>query len=132
MLEDRAGGDIATLARAADTLVDAARKRPELANVISTFRAVVPGYYHRHGYRQAADLGIPVTDAYNTLQTFLGGLYVNDFNQFGHTWQVLLQAEPEFRDQPSDDRPLLCAQHRRRHGAAGHAGHDHAHRADPT
>src|SRR5947208_9892209 len=47
-------------------------------------------------------LGVPVTDAYNALQTCLGGLYVNDFNQFGHTWQVLLQAEPEFRRQPSD------------------------------
>ena len=50
---------------------------------------------------EAAKL-IGVTDAYNTLQTFLGGLYVNDFNQFGHTWQVLLQAEPGFRQQPSD------------------------------
>jgi multidrug efflux pump len=47
-------------------------------------------------------LGIPVTDAYNALQTFLGGLYVNDFNLFGHTWQVLIQAEPEFRDRPTD------------------------------
>ena len=71
-------------------------------------------------------MGISLTDAYNTLQTFLGGLYVNDFNQFGHTWQVLLQAEPEFRDQPSDRRPLLRAQFERRHGAAAHAGHDHA------
>ncbi len=43
-----------------------------------------------------------MTDAYNTLQTFLGGLYVNDFNRFSHTWQVLIQAEPEFRNQPSD------------------------------
>ncbi len=47
-------------------------------------------------------LGIPVTDAYNALQTFLGGLYVNDFNRFSHTWQVLVQAEPEFRSRPSD------------------------------
>ena len=47
-------------------------------------------------------LGIPITDVYNALQTFLGGLYVNDFNRFGRTWQVLLQAEPEFRDQPDD------------------------------
>jgi multidrug efflux pump subunit AcrB len=47
-------------------------------------------------------LGVPVTDAYNALQTFLGGLYVNDFNRFSHTWQVLIQAEPEFRNQPSD------------------------------
>ena len=47
-------------------------------------------------------LGVPVTDAYKTLQTFLGGLYVNDFNEFGHTWQVIVQAEPEFRAKPSD------------------------------
>ena len=51
---------------------------------------------------KAQTLGIPVTDVYNSLQTFLGGLYVNDFNRFGRTWQVLLQAEPEFRDRPSD------------------------------
>ena len=44
----------------------------------------------------------PLTDAYNTLQTFLGGLYVNDFNLFGRVWQVLVQAEPDFRSQPTD------------------------------
>src|ERR1039457_6622829 len=47
-------------------------------------------------------LGISLTDAYNAIQTFVGGLYVNDFNQFGHTWQVLLQADQQFRDQPTD------------------------------
>jgi multidrug efflux pump len=102
MLEDRAGGDIETLNRAAEALVAAARKRPELANVISTFRASVPTYSIDMDTDKLQTMGIPVTDAYNTLQTFLGGLYVNDFNQFGHTWQVLLQAEPEFRNQPSD------------------------------
>src|SRR5206468_965076 len=101
MLEDRAGGDIAGLARAADLLTAAARKRPELGTVISTFRPSVPGYSIDMDTDKLQTMGIPVTDAYNTLQTFLGGLYVNDFNQFGHTWQVLLQAEPEFRDQPS-------------------------------
>jgi multidrug efflux pump len=102
MLEDRAGGDIPTLAAAADTLIAAARKRPELANVISTFRASVPSYSVEMNTDKLQTLGISLTDAYNTLQTFLGGLYVNDFNQFGHTWQVLLQAQPEFRRQPSD------------------------------
>ena len=101
MLEDRAGGDIATLARAADALTAAARKRPELGTVISTFRPSVPGYSIDMDTDKLQTMGISLTDAYNTLQTFLGGLYVNDFNQFGHTWQVLLQAEPEFRDQPS-------------------------------
>jgi len=102
MLEDRAGSDIATLARAADTLVTEARKRPELANVISTFRASVPAYTVDMNTDKLQTLGVSLSDAYNTLQTFLGGLYVNDFNQFGRTWQVLLQAEPEFRRQPSD------------------------------
>ncbi len=102
MLEDRAGGDIAGMARAADLLTAAAAKRPELANVISTFRPSVPTYTVHMDTDKLQTLGVPVTDAYNTLQTFLGGLYVNDFNQFGHTWQVLLQAEADYRQQPSD------------------------------
>ena len=101
MLEDRAGGDVAHLAAAADTLTAAARRRPEFATVISTFRPSVPGYSIDMDTDKLQTMGISLTDAYNTLQTFLGGLYVNDFNQFGHTWQVLLQAEPEFRDQPA-------------------------------
>src|SRR5262249_16010024 len=72
------------------------------ANVIPTFRPSVPTYSIDMDTDKLQTLGIPVSDAYNTLQTFLGGLYVNDFNQFGHTWQVLLQAEPEFRNQPTD------------------------------
>jgi multidrug efflux pump subunit AcrB len=47
-------------------------------------------------------LGVSLTDAYGTLQTFLGGLYVNDFNLFGRVWQVLMQAEPSYRNDPSD------------------------------
>jgi multidrug efflux pump len=102
MLEDRAGGDIESLSRAADAVVAAARQRPELANVISTFRSNVPTYSVRLDNDKLQTLGVPITDAYNTLQTFLGGLYVNDFNLFGRVWQVLVQAEPEFRSQPSD------------------------------
>jgi hydrophobe/amphiphile efflux-1 (HAE1) family protein len=101
MLEDRAGGDIANMTRAADVITTAARTRPELGSVISTFRPSVPGYTIAVDTDKLQTMGIPLSDAYNTLQTFLGGLYVNDFNQFGHTWQVLLQAEPEFRDKPS-------------------------------
>jgi multidrug efflux pump len=70
--------------------------------VISTFRPSVPTYTIHMDTDKLQTLGVPTTDAYNTLQTFLGGLYVNDFNQFGHTWQVLLQAEANYRQQPSD------------------------------
>jgi hydrophobe/amphiphile efflux-1 (HAE1) family protein len=102
MLEDRSGGDIQRLADATDQLVAAAAKRPELANVISTFRNTVPQYKVDLDRDKAETLGVPVTDVYNALQTFLGGLYVNDFNRFGRTWRVYLEAEPEFRRQPSD------------------------------
>jgi hydrophobe/amphiphile efflux-1 (HAE1) family protein len=102
MLEDRAGGTVESLSRAADAMVAAAHQRPELANVISTFRANVPTYSIKVDNDKLQTIGVPVSDAYNTLQTFLGGLYVNDFNLFGRVWQVLIQAEPTFRDQPTD------------------------------
>jgi hydrophobe/amphiphile efflux-1 (HAE1) family protein len=102
MLEDRTGGDIQQLGRVAETLVDATRQRPELANVLSTFRGNVPAYDLKMDVDKLQTLGVPVSDAYNTLQTFLGGLYVNDFNAFSHTWQVLIQAETSYRNQPSD------------------------------
>ena len=102
MLEDHTGGDMQRLGQVADSLVDATRQRPELANVLSTFRGNVPSYDLKMDVDKLQTLGVPVTDAYNTLQTFLGGLYVNDFNAFSHTWQVLIQAEPSFRSSPSD------------------------------
>src|SRR5213075_1981779 len=49
---------------------------------------------------KAQTLGVPVTDVYSALQTFLGGLYINDFNRFGRTWRVIMQAEPEYRRNP--------------------------------
>jgi hydrophobe/amphiphile efflux-1 (HAE1) family protein len=102
MLEDRAGGDIEALAQATDQLVGAARSRPELQNVISTFRNTVPQYKVEVDRDKVQTMGVPITDVYDALQTFLGGLYVNDFNRFGRTWRVYLQAEPDFRRQPSD------------------------------
>ena len=102
MLEDRAGVDTSQLAAAAQAIVDAARQRPELLNVNSSFRNSVPQFKVDLDIDKAATLGIPVTDVYNALQTFLGGLYVNDFNRFGRTWRVLMQAEPDYRDRPED------------------------------
>lgn len=102
MLEDRGGGDVQSLWQTGDLLSQAASRRKELAPVVNTFRANVPAYKVDVDLDKVQTLGIPVTDAYNTLQTFLGGLYVNDFNAFGRTWQVLVQAEPRFRGQPGD------------------------------
>jgi len=102
MLEDRLGGSVQDLAQAADMMVQESGRRRELGNLISTFRSNVPTYSVDVDLAKVQTMGIPVTEAYNTLQTFLGGLYVNDFNAFGHTWEVLVQAEPEFRGKPDD------------------------------
>jgi hydrophobe/amphiphile efflux-1 (HAE1) family protein len=102
MLEDRTGGDPQQLADAADGLIDATRERPEIANASGSFRNSVPQYRVDLDTEKAQTLGVPITDVYNALQTFLGGLYVNDFNRFSRTWRVLIQAEPEYRNRPED------------------------------
>jgi hydrophobe/amphiphile efflux-1 (HAE1) family protein len=104
MIEDRSDGSTAQLAAVSDQFVAETQKHPEFALVQSIFRDTVPQYRVNLDSDKAQTLGIPVTDVYNALQTFLGGLYVNDFNRFGRTWQVLLQAEPEYRDAPDDIR----------------------------
>ena len=101
-LEDRAGGSIEALSKTTDDLLAAARQRPELGSVISTFRDTVPEYEVAVDTDKAQTLGIPVSDVYDSLQTYLGGLYVNDFNRFGRTWKVLMQADAEYRDQATD------------------------------
>jgi len=102
MLEDRLGDDVHALAQTADLVVQAGRRHPELGTILSTFRPDVPQFKVDVDLAKVETLGVPVSDVYNALQTFLGGLYANDFNSFGHTWQVLVQAEPEFRTGPTD------------------------------
>jgi len=102
MLEDRLGDDVHALAQTADLVVQAGQRHPELGTILSTFRPDVPQFKVDVDLAKVETLGVPVSDVYNALQTFLGGLYANDFNSFGHTWQVLVQAEPEFRTGPSD------------------------------
>jgi len=102
VLEDRAGGEINALSQAADDLVATANQRSDLVNVQNTFHPSVPQYKVNMNIDKTQTLNVPVTDAYDSLQTFLGGLYVNDFNLFGHTWRVVVQADPEFRTGPAD------------------------------
>src|SRR3989442_13532021 len=83
-----------------------ARQRPELVNVSSPFRVSVPQLAIKVDRDKIQTLGIPPIDVYDALQTYLGGLYVNDFNQFGRTWRGLLQAEPDFRRAPEDIPPF--------------------------
>ena len=102
VVEDRAGGDINQLAEATSKLIAATRGNPSIAMASTAFRTTVPQYKVDVDTDKVQTLGIPVTDVYDALQTFLGGLYANDFNKFGRTWRVMLQAEQSFRDRPED------------------------------
>lgn len=97
MLQDRAGGPIQQLWDAQDKLTQAARKRPEIANLVTTFRPSVPQIYVEVDQDRVLKQGLQFGDVYQTLQAFLGGAYVNQFNRFGRQWKVYLQAEPEYR-----------------------------------
>jgi HAE1 family hydrophobic/amphiphilic exporter-1 len=97
MLQDRSGGTVTQLAEMLDKLALAARKRPEIASIVSTFRPSVPQLYVEVDQDRVLKQGLQFTEVYQTLQAFLGGAYVNQFNRFGRQWKVYLQAEPEYR-----------------------------------
>ena len=100
MVEDRSGTDVERLANAAQSLVNESHTEPALGQVANTFRVAVPSYQVNLDNEKAQTLGISTSDVYDSLQTFLGGLYVNDFNRFGRTWRVIMQADPEYRRNP--------------------------------
>ncbi|HEX6739552.1 MAG TPA: efflux RND transporter permease subunit, partial [Vicinamibacteria bacterium] len=101
-LQDRSGGSVELLADSLQKFLDAARKRPELAGVNTPFRAGVPQVYADVDRDKVLKHGVAVGEVYQTLQAFLGGLYVNQFNRFGRQWRVFLQAEAEDRLEPED------------------------------
>jgi HAE1 family hydrophobic/amphiphilic exporter-1 len=99
-LQDRSGGPVTLLDENLQKFLEAARARPELANVNSTFRAAVPQVFVDVDRDKALKQGVAVSDVYSTLQTFLGGSFVNQFNRFGRQWRVFLQAEAADRLTP--------------------------------
>ncbi len=108
MLEDRAGGDIDSLARAADSVTAGGPPATgDRGRRSAPSGLTFPQYNVDMDTDKVQTMGIPLTDAYNTLQTFLGRPVRERLQRFGHTWQVLLQAEPEFREQPDRCGPLL-------------------------
>ena len=97
VLEDRADRGVQYLANNVDTFLAAARERPELARVTTTLLPNIPQVYLDVDRDKALQQGVALTDIYNTLQTFLGGSFINYFNRFGRQWQVYLQADDTFR-----------------------------------
>lgn len=101
-VQDRTGGSAVELGAMANAIVEAARKRPELVQVRSNFDDQVPQYVLSVDKEKAKSLGVSLVDAYSTLQTTLGAYYVNDFNLFGRTYQVNVQAKDMYRSEPND------------------------------
>jgi HAE1 family hydrophobic/amphiphilic exporter-1 len=101
-LQDRSGGSVDFLNQNLQSFLEAARKRPELANVNSSFRAAVPQVFVDVDRDKALKQGVPIADVYQTLQAFLGGSFVNQFNRFGRQWRVYLQGEGSERTRPED------------------------------
>ena len=97
-VEDRSGtATPQQLQMATHRLIDAARSRPEFSRLFSTFRASVPQIYVDVDRVKLKQQNVQVTDVFQTLQIYLGGFYINDFNYLGRTWHVMAQADAPFR-----------------------------------
>ncbi|ODS51378.1 MAG: multidrug efflux RND transporter permease subunit [Agrobacterium sp. SCN 61-19] len=101
-IEDRAGFGYETLDETTKAVLAKAYQAPELAGIFSSFQVNVPQLFADLDRVKAQQLGVSVTDVFQTLQIYLGSLYVNDFNAFGRTYSVRVQADAEFRAKPED------------------------------
>jgi len=97
ILEDRAGNDVPFLAANLNKFIAAAGKRPEIAGLSTTFLPSVPQQFVDVDEDKVLKQGVSINDVYRTIQTFMGGSFVNYFNRFGRQWQVYIEAEGEYR-----------------------------------
>ena len=103
ILQDRSGSlSIERLGELTRQFADAARQRPEIGNIFTSFDPRYPQVKVELDREKARKLGVPVNEAFQALATSLGGSYVNDFNRFGRLFRVYTQAEAEFRREPED------------------------------
>jgi HAE1 family hydrophobic/amphiphilic exporter-1 len=102
VLQDRAGKDVQFLADNLNKFLAAARKRPELATVSTTFIPSVPQQFINVDREKVLKQSVALTDVYNTIQAYMGGLFVNYYNDFGRTWQVYVEAEAPYRATTND------------------------------
>ncbi len=102
VLEDRAGKDVVFLGENVNKFIEAARKRPELARVTTTFVPGVPQVFVKVDRDKVLKQGVDLGQVYQTLQAFMGGYFINYFNRFGRQWQVYVQAEGEYRRKAED------------------------------
>ncbi|WP_199102909.1 efflux RND transporter permease subunit [Aquitalea sp. ASV11] len=101
-LEDRGGLGYEAMDKAVKAFMAGAAKAPELAGLYTSYQLNVPQLLADLDRSKAQQLGVKVTDVFNTMQIYLGSLYVNDFNKFGRTYTVRVQADANFRARPED------------------------------
>jgi hydrophobic/amphiphilic exporter-1 (mainly G- bacteria), HAE1 family len=97
VLEDRAGRDVQFLADNLQKFLAAARKRPEIGALSTTFIPSAPQQFVQVDREKVLKQGVPISDVYQAIQAFMGGLFINYYNNFGRTWQVYVEAEAPYR-----------------------------------
>lgn len=101
-IQDQSGAGIAALDSVTQLMLAKANQQPGLVQVYSNLRTSVPQIYADVDRTKAQMLDVPLSNVFEALQVYLGSVYINDFNFLGRTYRVTAQAEPEFRDEPSD------------------------------
>ncbi|SEW24931.1 efflux RND transporter permease subunit [Luteibacter sp. 329MFSha] len=101
-IEDRGDLGFEELFKQTQGIIAASQKTPELAHLFTSYQVSVPQFDADVDREKAKSEGIDLGDVFQTMQAYLGSLYVNDFNRFGRTYQVNVSAEPSFRHEPSD------------------------------
>ncbi|MBI3593705.1 MAG: multidrug efflux RND transporter permease subunit [Nitrospirae bacterium] len=99
-IQNRGEGGAGRLAQVKDQFLAAANKDPRLGGVQTLWRSNVPQLFIDVDREKTKALGVPINEFFDTLSATLGSYYVNDFNRFGRTWEVLMSAEPSFRNRP--------------------------------
>src|SRR3974377_1052307 len=94
ILEDRSGSDPKFLADNLDKFMAAARKRPEIGTLTTTFLPRVPQQFVTVDRDKVIKQGVAINDVYRTIQTFMGGYFINYFNRFGRQWQGFGEGQP--------------------------------------
>ena len=101
-IEDRADVGYEELYQSLQAVLGRAYQTPELAGVFSSYQVNVPQVFADVDRARAKEQGVALTDVFETMQVYLGSLYINDFNRFGRTYQVIAQADADFRSKPED------------------------------
>jgi HAE1 family hydrophobic/amphiphilic exporter-1 len=103
LIQDRSGSmSVERLGELSRVFADAARKRPEIGNIFTSFDPRYPQVKVDLDREKARKLGVPVNEAFQALASSLGGSYVNDFNRFGRLFRVYVQSEADYRRRPED------------------------------